>query len=134
MQLDLFDISGLAAGLWIADIEYGNKATTNTATRCSYTQDPATNQGRYMYYNGGPALGIGALATQSFYRFDMKNRVQEPFTFLRVPLTAPTVNGTANILTQTTFIDGNTKLSFIYFEGAHPTVANQLFFAIPIIR
>lgn len=83
-QIDVLDISGAATGAWSADIAYGNKATTfSTGTAGAY--EPIANGGRYLYLNQN--------GTQRFLRFDVRNRVLEPWTYLRYPGSTVTVGG-----------------------------------------
>lgn len=119
--LDLFDIAGSATGLWTSAIVYGNSTITFNNV-ISSTQDPATNQGRYMYI-----YPYSSVSPQRTYRFDMKNRVLEQMTYLR-PTIDSTNSQSVNALTTTVFIDGNTKLSFLYLK-AFPAM-----FYLPITR
>lgn len=100
--IDVLDIAAAATGTWTNDIVYGNKAQTfTTGTTGAY--DPATKQGRLMQLN--------ANGTQRFARFDMKNRVMEPGSYLRFPQSTAVVGQKmANAL----FIDGATKVNFVY--------------------
>jgi hypothetical protein len=123
--LDIFDIAGAATGTWTNAITYGNQNQTFT-TAASAIQDPATNQGRYTY------IYVGA-SSQRFYRFDMKNNILENSTFLRIP-TGAAGNQVIKLLAQTVFVDGNTKLSFIFFITVNSLGSGspQLFFGLPI--
>lgn len=133
--LDLFDIAGAATGLWTANITYGNKYPSTSISWQPFTQDPATNQGRYLYMNTFLSSGLGAISGQQFYRFDMQNRVLEQSTFLRVPINSlSSTSGASKAMAQTVFIDGNTKLSFIYIDVINTLSTVQLFFGLPIIR
>lgn len=123
--LDLFDIAGAATGLWTGAITYGNSNTTITIG--GNIQDPATMQGRYMYI-----LPSVATAPQRVVRFDMKNRVLEPYTTLKVPNNVtPAI--APKMLAYTVFIDGNTKLAFIIDMQTGSSIAN-LSFGLPITR
>jgi hypothetical protein len=124
--LDIFDIAGAATGTWTNAVTYGNQNQTFT-TGASAIQDPATNQGRYTY------IYLGS-TSQRFYRFDMKNNTLENATFLRILTGTLVVTGVIKLLGQTVFIDGNTKLSFIFLNTINPlgTGSPQLFFALPI--
>lgn len=100
--VDLFDIAGAATGVWTSGIAIGGSTnvTINTASGCAY--DPNTNEGKYLYLNqsGG----------QRFLRFDMRNRVIEPYGFLRYS------QGTAVVgekCAYVVFVDGTTKLGFL---------------------
>jgi hypothetical protein len=101
-QIDVFDIAGAATGSWSADIAYGNKATTFT-TGNSGAVDPITNGGKYLYLNVN--------GTQRFARFDMRNRVMEPWTYLPYTQGAALVGGK---LSMCWFFDGSTKLGFLH--------------------
>jgi hypothetical protein len=127
ITFDLFDISGAATGVWTSNITYGNHGTTNTGAGYSHIQDPATMQGRYVYYRGAVSSGTGFYSNQSLYRFDMKNRVQEPYTTLRVPVSA------YGVFAYASYIDGNTKLSYIYNDVQNNALNAQFLFSLPII-
>jgi len=118
-NIDVFDITNGTTGTWSNAITYGGSTGLfNTGTNGGY--DAATNQGRYMYLN------MSGLVNN--YRFDMLNRVLEPWAALRYPQgTAKVGNTGAGIQT---FIDGTTKLTFWY--QMIQTSANM--FAIAIQR
>jgi len=103
--LDLLDIAGAAGtGAWTGAIVYGGQtgATTFT-TGTSSCYDGATNSGKYGY--------ISINGTQRFARFDVLNRVLEPWCYL------PYAQGTAvagEKVATALFIDGTTKLAFLY--------------------
>jgi hypothetical protein len=146
--IDLFNISGAATGTWTDDITYGNKSPFTTfQIFSSATQDPATNQGRYMYINQyfATVSGPNIFAEQKFYKFDMKNRVLEPVTMLKFPSFKidPSISGFVNdqMMAYSVFVDGSTKLSFIYWNWlnttgpfASPTSNTEIFFYLPIIE
>lgn len=94
-NIDLFDVAGAATGAWTSNIDFGGKGL-NFGQGTSGAHDPLGNEGRYTYihYNGA----------QYFLRFDVKNRVLEPFTFLPVSnnLSSPVV---ANRLAVVNYID-----------------------------
>lgn len=95
--LDVFDI---AANSWSTSIVYGNSGMLfNGGT--SGIQDPATNQGRYLYLN------LNALLR--FFRFDMLNRELEPLTLLRYISPLSIISGLK--MGYTVFVDGNTKMT-----------------------
>jgi hypothetical protein len=125
--LDLFDIAGAATGLWTTAITYGNSSnTTFTIVGTSATVNPATNEGRYMYINQN--------LTNRFLRFDMKNRILEPMTFLRVP-TITTSQNAFKKLAYSVFVDGSTKLSFLYFIDTNLASGSiPQFYGLPITR
>jgi hypothetical protein len=100
--IDVLDIAAAATGSWANDIVYGNKSQTFTTGTCG-AYDPVTNEGRYNY------LQING--TQRFGRFDLKNRVFEPWGYQRYTA------GTAVVgqkMHMAYFIDGATRLSFLY--------------------
>ena len=103
--LDLLDIAGAAGtGAWTGAIVYGGQtgATTFT-TGTSSCYDGATNSGKYGY--------ISINGTQRFARFDVINRVLEPWCYL------PYAQGTAVVgekVATSLFIDGATKLAFLH--------------------
>jgi hypothetical protein len=101
--LDLLDITASATGTWTNNIVYRNQsANILVTTGTSEAYAPATEQGKYMY------LVING--TQRFTRFDMLNRVLEPFAWLRYAQSTAVVG--LKIAT-TLYIDGATKLSFL---------------------
>ncbi len=131
-SIDLFNISGANTGTWTSAITYGNGGTNfSFSTQAGSVQDPATMEGRYMYI--AALVGFTPVG-QRFYRFDMKNRVLETYTFLRVPVGGLGSATSTKVLAQTIFIDGNTKLSFIFYNITNSTVTSQLMFGLPITR
>lgn len=101
--LDVFDIAAAATGVWAAST-YGNSGplfTTGTAGE----YDPWANSGRYLYINqnGG----------QRMLRFDVLDRVLEPFATIRFGQGAALVGGR---IATTAFFDGATIVSFIYAQ------------------
>ncbi len=100
-QIDVLDIAGSTNGSWSADVPYGNRSQTFAAGTCG-AADPITNGGRYLYLqpNGG----------QRFSRFDLRNRVLEPWTYLGFPPGTALVGGK---LAMAWFVDGTTKLGFL---------------------
>ena len=97
--LDLFDIAGAATGAWTAAIAYGGSGPTFT-TGTGITTDPQTG---FAYVNQS--------GTQLNFRFDVKNRVLEPWAFLRF------AQGTAVVgdrMAAVIYVDGNTKASMIH--------------------
>lgn len=101
-SIDVLDIAGGANGSWSADIAYANKSQTfGTGTCGSYA--PATFDGRFIHLNIN--------GTQRMARFDVRNRRLDAGAYLRFP------QGTALVgqkMAVTTFIDGATKLDFVY--------------------
>lgn len=97
------DIAAAATGTWSAALDYGGLSSTTFTTGTSAALDPTTNQGRYLY--------ICVNGTQRFARFDLLNRALEPWAYLRYAPGTAVVGGK---LATATFIDGETKLSFLY--------------------
>uniref|UniRef100_A0A7C5YS20 Uncharacterized protein n=1 Tax=candidate division CPR3 bacterium TaxID=2268181 RepID=A0A7C5YS20_UNCC3 len=111
--LDLLDIAGASGtGAWTAAIAYGGStAATTFTTGTGSCYDGATNTGKYGYINVN--------ATQRFLRFDVLNRVLEPWAYL------PYAQNTATIgekIATSLFIDGTTKLAFLYAIQSTGTV------------
>jgi len=101
-SIDVLDIAGGANGAWSADIAYANKSQTFTTGTCG-AYAPATFDGRFIH------LCING--TQRMARFDVRNRRLDAGAYLRFP------QGTALVgqkLAIATFIDGSTKLDFLY--------------------
>ena len=96
--IDVLDIAAGATGVWTADIWYGNKGQAFT-TGTSGAYDPITFQGRFFH------LCINA--TQRFARFDLRNRILDPGTYL--PFT-PSTAVTGAKCAMSFLIDGSTKL------------------------
>ena len=116
--IDVLDIAGAATGSWSNDIVYGKKAQTFT-TGTSGAYDPATLGGRFLH------LCING--TQRMARFDVRNRILDAGSYLRYP------QGTAIVganLAVGTFVDGATKLSFLY----QITQSQANVFAMPVTR
>lgn len=82
--------------------QYGNVGMTFT-TGTSGCYDPVTLGGRFIHINVN--------GTQSFVRFDVRNRVLDASTYLRY--TQSTANTGAR-MAPAYLIDGSTKLAFIY--------------------
>jgi hypothetical protein len=102
--LDLFDIAGGATGLWTANIVYGNSAAGVTGVLISTGScgiyDGATILGRYGYINHN--------GTVRNLRYDVKNRILEPWNMLRYTVASAVVGQRLGI---TLFVDGTTKIS-----------------------
>jgi hypothetical protein len=103
--LDVFDIAGGTTGAWSSSAGYGNTPSSLLNTGASSAYDPVTNGGKYMYFNSAPSATF-----PSWYRFDLKTRVLEPFAQLRYPNTGTLTAG--NKAAMSFFVDGSTKLSF----------------------
>lgn len=107
--IDCLDISGGTTGSWETGgttVIYSNKLSTFT-TGTSAEQDPVSNDGRYVYIN--PSFGV--LSGQYMFRFDMLNRVLEPWAFIRA--TQGTIVG-GKKMAFGCYIDGTKKISFMY--------------------
>jgi hypothetical protein len=100
--IDVLDIAGAATGVWAPDIWYGAKAQTFT-TGTSGAYDPITFQGRFLH--------LCVNGTQRFVRFDLKNRIMDPGTWLVVPPSTAVAGGKC---AMSFLIDGSTKLGFLY--------------------
>ena len=118
VAIDVLDIAGAATGSWSNDIVYGNKAQTFGSGTCS-VYCPATLEGRF--------LNINVNGTQRMARFDVRNRVLDSQSYLRFPQGAA-VTGVK--FGHALFIDGTTKLSFIY----HITNSQAQMFSLAIQR
>ena len=84
-------------------VTYANSAgiTFNAGTCGAY--DSVSNDGRYWY--------LSFSGTSQYYRFDLLNRVLEPWTILRY------TQGVAIVgrkLAMSFFFDGSTTVSFLY--------------------
>jgi len=101
--LDLFDIAGGATGAWTSTIAYGNSGGFLPNAGAAAIYDPSTNAGKYGY--------ITQTGTQRFARFDVKNRVLEPWAYLRYPQSTVTAG---EKIALSLFVDGSTRLSFLY--------------------
>lgn len=101
-SIDVLDIAGGANGAWSADIAYSNKAQTFTTGTCG-AYAPATFNGRFIHLNIN--------GTQRMGRFDVLNRRLDAGSYLRFPEGAALVG---QKMAVATFIDGATKLDFLY--------------------
>jgi hypothetical protein len=99
--IDILDIAGGANGVWSPDIWYGAKAQTFT-TGTSGAYDPVTMQGRFLH--------LCVNGTQRFARFDLKNRILDPGTYLPIPPSTAVVGAKC---AMSYLIDGETKLGFL---------------------
>lgn len=99
--LEVLDIAGGATGVWTT-ATYGNSGSLFTTGSCG-EYDPWANSGRYIYINQN--------AIQRNLRFDLLDRVLEPFCFLRYGQFSAVVGG--RVVTSV-FIDGATFVSFLY--------------------
>jgi len=72
-SMDVLDITAGTNGVWANAVTYGG-LTASFSSGSAESYDPLTNQGRYIYLNQN--------ASQRNYRFDMLNRVLEPWAFL----------------------------------------------------
>lgn len=101
--LDLFDISAATTGTWTGGITYGNSGgfTPNTGTSGAY--DPLGNGGQYFYIN--------VSGTNRSIRFDVKNRVAEPFCNMRYTAGTALAGGRMALVQ---FIDGATTLGILH--------------------
>lgn len=100
--LDILDIAGGTTGAWTAGVTYGKQAQTFTTGTCG-AYDPATREGRFLHINVN--------GTNRFAKFDLKNRVLDAGSYLRFPQSTAIVG---QKLACGLFIDGNTKVTFLY--------------------
>jgi hypothetical protein len=135
--LDLFDIAGAATGVWTDNIIYGGNFgvyTFNVNTNTSSVSDPKTMEGKYIYIYPSSPFDT-PIIRQSFYRFDMKNRVLEPYTTIRVPSSHSATSTIAKTLAITHFQDGATKLSFLIFQFSGIQLTGIIpIYSLPITR
>lgn len=104
--IDIFDISGAAQGVWSNDIVYGGKnanVTFGTGTTDAY--DNSLNNGKYLYINKD--------GSQRNYRFDMVNRVLEPYGYLDYPMGTAAVGRRMAIIKM---FDGATVYPFVVLQ------------------
>lgn len=94
-NIDLFDIAGAATGAWTANINYGGKGLS-ISSGTSGAHDSLGNEGRYTY--------IQYAGFAYYMRFDVKNCVLEPFTFLPVSYNS-TTSSVGNRLAITNYIN-----------------------------
>ena len=113
--ISVFDIAGAATGTWAGVVYSGAAQLMSTGT--TTTQDPVTEEGRYVIIN--------ANNRQNFMKFDMLNRTLEPLTYLRV--TNPAFTTCQRALVTHHFEDGATKLGLLYF-----LLPNTNFFNLPL--
>lgn len=104
--LDILDIAGGPNGTWENAVVVGGvMPQVNTGTCGVY--DSASNGGRYAYIN--------SLGQQRMLRYDVANRVIEPFSFLPVAQSTVTVGNRMELIT---FVDGAARMSAIHLWGA----------------
>lgn len=107
--LDILDISNGANGTWENAVVVGGvMPAVNTGTCGVY--DGCTNEGHYAYIN--------SVGTQRMLRYDVENRVVEPFAFLPVGQSTATVGNRMELLT---FVDGASRMSAVNLWGATQT-------------
>lgn len=100
--IDVLDIAGAATGSWSNDIAYGKKSQTFTTGTCG-AYDPTTLGGRFLH--------LCVNGTQRMARFDLRNRIMDPESYLRFPQGAAAAGSK---LAVGTLVDGATKLSLLY--------------------
>ncbi len=119
LQLDIAG-AGTYSGTWTNPSFIGYSGNTTFGTGSYGCHEPTTIGGRYFYIHWS---GF----TQRVYRFDLLNRVVEPFSYLRFSQGAVSVG---NKMAHGTFIDGSTKIGLIYLLRTGGTE----FFDIPCLR
>lgn len=112
--IDVLDIAGGTNGTWENAIVFGGTGTNINTGSCG-CYDAATNQGRYAYINN--------IAGQRNSRYDMKNRVIEPYAYLPIAQSTAIVGGR---MATVTFVDGATKMSAIHLIGASQQLQYQV--------
>ena len=96
------DTAAGANGVWSAVVTAGgDPVMTGVAGTCSAC-DPSTNAGRYVYLY---------ISGQAIFRFDMNTMTIE--TYQPLPIAGGTAVASARMAIGT-FVDGTTKLSFLY--------------------
>jgi hypothetical protein len=104
-SIDIFDIAGAATGAWTLDIAYGNKTPTTFTTGTTSVYNPVTQSGKYIYINVN--------GTQRNVRFDVLNRVMEPYGYLDFPMSTAVVG---RHIAVATYFDGTFELGFITLQ------------------
>jgi hypothetical protein len=103
--IDVLDIVGATTGALANTIVYGNlNQTFTTGTTSCY--NPMTQGGKYLYINVN--------GTQRNVRFDMINRVLEPYGYIDFP---QGVAGCGRSVTISGYFDGTTILPFLTLQG-----------------
>lgn len=114
--IDLFDIAGGATGLWTANIITA-PFPVSYGSGNSAIYDNTTKNGKYGYIQ---------TVSGRFFRFDILNRVVEPYAYLRYTLGTILVG---QKLAISPFIDGTTKISTLFFivpsSSAFMKILNQ---------
>jgi hypothetical protein len=100
--IDVLDIAAAATGTWSNDIAYGNRNQGFGLGSCA-AYDPVTLGGKYAY--------LQVNGTQRFTRFDVQNRVLEPFGYQRYAAGSQLIGQKLHLAF---FIDGATRLAFLY--------------------
>lgn len=104
-NLDILDIAGATTGVWDVTSLYGNKNIAFT-TGTSGAYDPIQNGGRYLMISANPVSGVG----QRNLRFDLVNRVLEPFAYTEyINPSGTVVNGQRCALKSLFYDQGTVK-------------------------
>lgn len=117
VTLDVLDIAGSITGTWTGAIVYDGSITTTAASCGAYA--PFDNEGRMFYMNIYVASAVNQM-----YRFDVQNRVLNPFTptdFLQA--------GTAALgkrMACYVAIDGTDTYDVILLQSHLSTVAQEM--------
>ena len=112
--IDVLDIAGGANGVWSPDIWYGAKAQTFGQGN-SGAYDPVTMEGRFLH--------ICINGSQRFARFDMKNRIMDPGTYLPVVPSTAQVGGKC---AMSYLIDEATKLGFLFNASSNLATVSSI--------
>lgn len=113
--LDTFDFAAAATGVWTAAVPIETPLTVWGLGSCG-AYDNATNHGNYVYIN--------ANASRTFFRFCLKTKRLEPWTYL--PRDQSTAAG-GNRLAISLFVDGATKLAALNMIGSTQQLMYQCF-------
>jgi hypothetical protein len=127
VNFDLFDIAGAATGSWTQYITVRNMNNAISGVGNDACQDPFTEEGRYWYFT---ATVSGIIL---FFRLDIKNRIVEPITRIKVPFINNSGSSyTVRPMSMTLFIDGSTKLSFLNYLTNKTDYSTGQFFQLPL--
>lgn len=119
--LDVLDIAGSITGTWTGAIVYDGAVTV--AIGSSGTYSPYENEGRMFYMNSYVASAVNQI-----YRFDVQNRVLNPFTatdFIQSGTAA-----TGNRMASYAALDGNDVYDVILMVSHLSTISQEL---IPLV-
>lgn len=116
--LDLFDIAGSATGTWTGAITYDGSSTT-LASGSTGVYVPFGFDGRFFYIN---AYSVNAI--NQIFRFDVKNRVFQPYSRTTYIQTGTAVVGSR--MAAYVAIDGTDKYGIILLQAMSQTITQEL--------